>query len=123
MGFRDPGFGSGAFEVGRVEQPGPGDAVVQCMVSVPGDDNEPATKTEICWCLRKDQGEWRVLGFAVQDETLPQPVIWNFETDDGPQMAAPDATPAAPAQTVGAPTDQPAASTANAPGQGSTELR
>ncbi len=120
LGFRDPGFGSGAFEVGRVEKTTDNEAVVQCIVTMPSTEGTP-TQAEICWCMREDAGMWRVLGFAVQDESLPQPIIWNFETDDGPQMAAPEpqqSQPPAnqPPQTAANPVGQPAASTAQAPG-------
>ncbi len=117
-GFRDPGFGEGAFKIGRVEQATAHEAVVQCMVSMPSSDGQ-AAQAEICWCMREDAGVWRVLGFAVQDASLPQPIIWNFETDDEPQMAAPEEPQNQPPQTVASPASQPAASTAQLPSESS----
>ena len=116
LGIFDPGLASENYTVGAVERSSDRESVVHCTITSPAAEGQAAQQADICWGMRLDDGDWRIVGFVAEQNGMS--VVWNFESDEGPRDAS-SRVPASPEQgSAAAP-----ASTAQSPNATGNEVR
>lgn len=65
--FEPPGLNNATFKIGKVEQPSPTGALVQCDVQAKDRDGNPLDE-EMCCLLQLVDNQWRVCGIAYGTE-------------------------------------------------------